>query len=518
MHLNYFFLRKLVDALRSNIIDTKLVEAFSQDKDEIVLKFDPRDGDRFVIRAILRADFTCLYFPDRFERARANSVDLFRPLYGLRVSELRMFTNERAFAILFNNGARLLFKMFGNRSNLLMYEAGEVLPRSVFNNRLKADLNLEEATLDRPLDFTFERLRELNGDYRQLFPTFGKWVNAYVETQFKANSSLEEKWTILEQVMAKLSADRFYLTKVNNELILSMLELGEVQEVFSNPIEAVNNFCLNFLRVGHLQKEKDRVVKRLQKRLSQTENYLTASYDKLARISELGKNEQYGNLIMANLHRIEPRAEHIDVENFYTGEWVRIKLKPDLTPARNAELYFRKAKNEKLELTHLQENIEAREAELAEIKQWLVSLEEISTVKELRSYMKQIGILHQATEADEPIRFRKENYMGYEIFIGKNARHNDELTFKFAKKDDLWLHAKDVTGSHVIIRSIPGRKTPSQVIERAAELAAWNSKRRNDSLCPVTVTPRKFVRKAKGLAPGAVKVEKESVVMVVPKA
>src|SRR5690606_26028433 len=103
MHLNYFFLRKLVDALRSNIIDTKLVEAFSQDKDEIVLKFDPRDGDRFVIRAILRADFTCLYFPDRFERARANSVDLFRPLYGLRVSELRMFTNERAFAILFKD-------------------------------------------------------------------------------------------------------------------------------------------------------------------------------------------------------------------------------------------------------------------------------------------------------------------------------------------------------------------------------------------------------------------------------
>src|SRR5690606_22584351 len=149
MHLNYFFLRKLDDALRSNIIDTKLVEAFSQDKDEIVLKFDPRDGDSFVIRAILRADFTCLYIPDRFERASAKYVDLFRPHYGLSVSELRMFTNERPFAILFNNGARLLFKMFGNRSNLLMYEAGEVLPRLVFNNRLKADLNLEEATLDR---------------------------------------------------------------------------------------------------------------------------------------------------------------------------------------------------------------------------------------------------------------------------------------------------------------------------------------------------------------------------------
>src|SRR5690606_2633875 len=122
---NYFFLRKLVDALRSNIIDTKLVEAFSQDKDEIVLKFDPRDGDSLVIRAILRADFTCLYFPDRFERARANSVDLFRPLYGLQFSKIRMFTNERAFAIPFTNGDRLLIMMFGHRSNLLMSVASQ---------------------------------------------------------------------------------------------------------------------------------------------------------------------------------------------------------------------------------------------------------------------------------------------------------------------------------------------------------------------------------------------------------
>ena len=91
------------------------------------------------------------------------------------------------------------------------------------------------------------------------------------------------------------------------------------------------------------------------------------------------------------------------------------------------------------------------------------------------------------------------------------------LLLKYAYKDDLWLHARDVSGSHVIIKYQAGKTFPRHVIERAAELAAWYSKRRTDSLCPVTVTPKKFVRKPKGLAPGQVIVEKEDVVLVAPR-
>ena len=105
---------------------------------------------------------------------------------------------------------------------------------------------------------------------------------------------------------------------------------------------------------------------------------------------------------------------------------------------------------------------------------------------------------------------------GFTILVGRNAANNDLLTQKYAHKDDLWLHAKDVAGSHVVIRHRAGFPVPEPVIEHAAQLAAWYSRRQNDSLCPVTVTPKKFVRKPKGARPGQVKVEREEVRLVKP--
>ena len=103
-----------------------------------------------------------------------------------------------------------------------------------------------------------------------------------------------------------------------------------------------------------------------------------------------------------------------------------------------------------------------------------------------------------------------------EIFPGRNAEANDKLTLKYSYKDDLWLHAKDVAGSHVLIKYQSGKKFPKDVIEYAAGLAAYNSKRKNESLCPVAYTPKKFVRKRKGDPAGMVVVEREEVILVEP--
>jgi len=125
--------------------------------------------------------------------------------------------------------------------------------------------------------------------------------------------------------------------------------------------------------------------------------------------------------------------------------------------------------------------------------------------------------LKRDDEEEESLPFKKILFDGFEILVGRNSRSNDEMLQKFTHKDDLWLHAKDVTGSHVVLKYRSGNNFPAYVIERAAEIAAYNSKRKTDSHCPVTYTPRKFVRKQKGLPPGAVIVEKEKVIIVTPK-
>ena len=102
--------------------------------------------------------------------------------------------------------------------------------------------------------------------------------------------------------------------------------------------------------------------------------------------------------------------------------------------------------------------------------------------------------------------------------INYNDNENETILRSFTQKNDLWLHAKDVSGSHVIIKEIPGRNFPKPVIEKAAELAAYHSKKRNETTCPVIYTPRKYVRKRKGDPPGMVIIDKEQVILVRPKA
>jgi len=116
----------------------------------------------------------------------------------------------------------------------------------------------------------------------------------------------------------------------------------------------------------------------------------------------------------------------------------------------------------------------------------------------------------------ENLPFHEFEFKGYKILVGRNAEANDKLTLKYSYKDDLWLHAKDVAGSHVLIKYQSGKNFPKDVIEYAAGLAAYNSKRKNESLCPVAFTQKKYVRKRKGDPAGMVVIEREEVILVAP--
>jgi predicted ribosome quality control (RQC) complex YloA/Tae2 family protein len=136
-------------------------------------------------------------------------------------------------------------------------------------------------------------------------------------------------------------------------------------------------------------------------------------------------------------------------------------------------------------------------------------------LEELKTHFKSVKF--KGVKKAEPLPFHTTEHMGYQIWIGKNAVNNDLLTLKYAHKDDMWLHAKDVSGSHVVVKNQSGKTFPKEVIERAAELAAYNSKRKTESLCPVAYTLKKYVRKRKGDPAGAVIVEREEVIMVTPR-
>ena len=147
----------------------------------------------------------------------------------------------------------------------------------------------------------------------------------------------------------------------------------------------------------------------------------------------------------------------------------------------------------------------------------LKQVQNCDSAKELNSLLKEKGLRKIKNQKEQTVPYNEFIKDGFKVWVGRNAKANDELTLKYRTKDDLWLHAKDVPGSHVLIKYESGKVVPSTVVEFAAEIAAYYSKRKTDSLAPVIYTPVKFVRKRKGSPAGAVVVEKEKVILVKPK-
>ncbi|WP_229249156.1 NFACT RNA binding domain-containing protein [Dyadobacter sandarakinus] len=493
-----------------------LEEAFSQEKDEIVLVFQSlEDGSQSLIKAVLHADFSCLSFPEKFERARKNSVNLFNEFQGKAVTNINIFENERAIHVDFEDHTALVFKLFGNRSNLLALDTeGKVT--QLFSNRLALDWELSATSLNRKIDQSEEAFESAGYDYRKLYPTLGKLANAHLDALL-ATSGPHMRWQVVQRFISEIENPPYYVTRVAGLPALTLFETGEVISVFEDPVAALNAFYLAHIRLTGIEKEKAEIVRLLKKRIQQTANYLENTFEKLVSLESAVKNDEIGNLIMAHMHAIPARVTEVEVFDFYRDQPIRIKLKKDLSPQKNAEAYYRKAKNEKIEISRLNDSLSARELEKAALEDHLAHIETIVSLRELRTYIKTNQLNQAKVPETTQELFKKVDFMGYTILIGRNAKNNDLLTRQYAHKDDLWLHAKDVTGSHVVVKNQPGKNMPALVIERAAELAAWYSKRRNDTLCPVIYTPRKFVRKPKGLPEGAVIIEKENVILVPAK-
>jgi predicted ribosome quality control (RQC) complex YloA/Tae2 family protein len=523
VHLNYYFLKPLAAALHAQLKGKKFIESFSQEKDELILIFAAEEQEEtliepFFIKAILTSHFACLFFPDGFQRARRNSVNLFTSLTHRVIEKIAVFENERAIGIWFEDGGVLVLKMYGNRSNIILFDRAHDV-QEVFNHKLGADKLLDFSTLNREIDQSFEAYSAESYDYKPLFPTFGKLVQAELDRRLLDVFDPLDKWRVIEDVLQTLLQPRFYLIKVNNLPVLSLLPVGDETAVFEDPIQASNALYLAHMRINGIDKEKADILRIIHKRIQKTERYLENTFQKLVALEEGSRNDQIANIIMANLHQIPARAENVELFDFYHDQLIQVKLKKDLSPQKNAEGYYRKSKNEKIEIEKLNESLAVRESEIVQLQEDLSIITPLESLRELRAYIKSRGLLGggEATSKDVASLFKKVIYEGFVILVGRNAKNNDLLTQQHAFKEDLWLHARDVTGSHVIIKHQAGKNFPRLVIERAAQLAAFYSKRRTESLCPVIYTPKKYVRKPKGLPDGAVVVDKEQVVMVEPK-
>jgi len=241
VHLNYYFIRSISSVLDKRLQGSRLISAFSQNKDELIIQFSPSETGRpdFYIKCLMSSSLTCLSFPEDFHRARKNSVDLFSDLNDLNVLQLSHYENERAFSINFEKGYSLVFKLFGNRSNILLFLKTSF--KDMFHKKMEGDAALK-LPLDRTLTPTFEQFKE-KPELVKWFPSFRGLPELYLESNgYNLISSLE-KWEMIGNTINNLLHPvKYYLLKQNDQFRLSMLPVGEIFEETNDPLIACNKF------------------------------------------------------------------------------------------------------------------------------------------------------------------------------------------------------------------------------------------------------------------------------------
>ena len=261
----------------------------------------------------------------------------------------------------------------------------------------------------------------------------------------------------------------------------------------------------------------------------------TVARDRMARKSETLKKEYaatqerdtlrlYGDLITANLYRMERGAARFTTENFYEDGQppVTIPLDPLLTPQQNAAKYYKRYNKAKSAELHLREQIAKAESERAYLESVLQELAQAETeqeFQEIRSELRETGYLRRGKEKKELKRsFAPREYRsgaGLRILVGRSNTQNDQLTLKKADKRDIWLHAQKTHGSHVILCT-GGAEPDEQSLLEAAMLAAYYSQAREGSNVAVDYTSVKYVKKPAGARPGMVVYETYRTLYVTP--
>jgi len=512
VHNNYYLLRQLSVELEKKLIGFRVVSCFSQNKDELVLELNDSRSS-FFIKANLAPAACCLSFPDEFRRARKNSVDLFGEVILKPVVGVRQFKNERSFMLSLADGFGLLYKMHGHFANVLLVKENQVT--AIFRNHLVQDFDIHPDQLDREIDMSRDGFDLHRADLLKYYFTFGKVVNAYL-TQHGFGSPDADAWQVLQQTLRLLESPTYYLMERDHQWTLSLLPFAEVRNKFESPIAALNAFADRLIHDHHFDREKSAVLQQLHVRLKATTTYLERNRLKRDELVNDHRYQQWADLVMAHMHRIAPGAAEVTLPDFYDEHDVTIKLKKDLNPQKNAEVFYRKAKNQQIEISKLQDAVAQKEGELKRLNEAMATVAAAVDRPALRQQMTLLGLTRHDAPQFENLPYHEFEFKDFKIWVGRNAEANDQLTLKHSFKEDLWLHAKDVAGSHVLIKYRAGKPFPKDVIEYAAGLAAFNSKRKTESLCPVVVTPKKYVRKRKGDPAGAVVVERETVILVPP--
>jgi len=539
MSFDGFFLHHLTKELQEELLYGRIQKVNQPFERELVLTIrNNRKNYKLLLSAhpvfgrvqITTADFQNPQTPNTF------TMIIRKYLQGAIIESITQIENDRILEIAFSNKneigdnikVTLMVEIMGKHSNIILIDKAEskisesikhigfsqnsyrtILPGSTYLAPPKTEAKNPFTVSDEKL---FELLQTEDlapRNLQKLFQGLGRDTAENLAAQL-SNNKLKQFRTFFARPCQPNMTDKSFAAVLFDKSDKQFDSLSELLDVFYQDKaerDRVNQQSSDLIH--RVQTELDKNIKKLgkqEKELLATEN--------------AEEFRQKGELLTTYLTLVPNNQDQVELDNYYTNEKIVIALDKSLTPSQNAQRYFKKYQKLKEAVKHLTGLIQETKDTITYLESVETALNHaaISDIEDIREELVETGFVKRRTRDKRHKRKKPEQYLASDgktiIMVGRNNLQNDELTFKMAKKGELWFHAKDIPGSHVLIKD---NLNPSDEVKTdAAELAAYYSKARLSNLVQVDMIEAKKLNKPTGGKPGFVTYTGQKTLRVTP--
>ncbi len=540
MSFDGFFLHHMVEELKRELVNGRIQKINQPFEQELVLQIrSNRQSHRLLLSAhpvFGRIQLTQTTFENPAQPSTFIMV-LRKYLQGALIESIEQVENDRIVEITVSNKneigdhiqATLIIEIMGKHSNILLVDKSshkilEVIKHVGFSQNSYRALLPGSTYITPP---STESLNPFTIKDEKLFEILQTQEMTAKNLQSRFQGLGRDTANELEKILVneKLSTFRNFFSQETKpcltETSFSPVPFSnQAGEPFANLSDLLDTYYKDKAERDRVKQQASELIRRVENELQKNRHKLKKQEKELLATDNAEEFRQKGELLTTFLHQVPNDQDQVILDNYYTNQPITIALDKALTPNQNAQRYFKRYQKLKEAVKYLTDLIE-------ETKVTILYLESVETVlnqagleeiAEIREELIQTGFIRRKQREKIQKRKKPEQYLASDgktiIYVGRNNLQNEELTFKMARKEELWFHAKDIPGSHVVIS---GNLDPSDEVKTdAAELAAYFSRGRLSNLVQVDMIEVKKLNKPTGGKPGFVTYTGQKTLRVTP--
>ncbi|HGK2749308.1 TPA: Rqc2 family fibronectin-binding protein PavA [Streptococcus pneumoniae] len=540
MSFDGFFLHHIVEELRSELVNGRIQKINQPFEQELVLQIrSNRQSHRLLLSAhpvFGRIQLTQTTFENPAQPSTFIMV-LRKYLQGALIESIEQVENDRIVEITVSNKneigdhiqATLIIEIMEKHSNILLVDKSshkilEVIKHVGFSQNSYRTL-LPGSTYIAPP--STESLNPFTIKDEKLFEILQTQELTAKNLQSLFQGLGRDTANELERILVseKLSAFRNFFNQETKpcltETSFSPVPFAnQVGEPFANLSDLLDTYYKDKAERDRVKQQASELIRRVENELQKNRHKLKKQEKELLATDNAEEFRQKGELLTTFLHQVPNDQDQVILDNYYTNQPIMIALDKALTPNQNAQRYFKRYQKLKEAVKYLTDLIEETKATILYLESVETVLNQagLEEIAEIREELIQTGFIRRRQREKIQKRKKLEQYLASDgktiIYVGRNNLQNEELTFKMARKEELWFHAKDIPGSHVVIS---GNLDPSDAVKTdAAELAAYFSQGRLSNLVQVDMIEVKKLNKPTGGKPGFVTYTGQKTLRVTP--